>query len=358
MPPISIPTLAEVAPAMAACRAALREGSYTFFAASLLLPRDVRGPASVLYAFCRMADDAVDQGSDKAAAVAMLRARLAALEADPMPQDRALAAVMSHFGIPRAVPEALLEGFHWDAQERRYESLEDLHGYAARVAGTVGAMMALVMGTREPRAVARAVELGIAMQLSNIARDVGEDARAGRLYLPLQWLREAGIDPDAWLARPDFSPALAGVIQRLLEEADLLYDRAGAGVARLPLACRPGINAARLLYAAIGHEVRENGFDSVTVRAVVPRVRKARLLVQAATGLLPSDAALDQPAVPAGRFLVDAVAAHALPVRAASGTPWWQVGHRVGERAEWTLDLFERLARQDQLADLGRGGVR
>src|SRR6476646_3033092 len=99
---------------MAACRSALRAASYTFFAASLLLPRDVRGPASVLYAFCRMADDAVDQGSDKVAAVAMLRARLEALASDPLPQDRALAAVMAHFGIPRAIPEALLEGFQWD----------------------------------------------------------------------------------------------------------------------------------------------------------------------------------------------------------------------------------------------------
>jgi phytoene synthase len=349
MPPIAVPTLADVAPAMAACRAALREGSYTFFAASLLLPREVREPASVLYAFCRMADDAVDQGSDKAAAVAMLRARLALLATQPLPQDRALAAVMAHFGIPHAVPEALLEGFHWDAQERRYDTLDDLHGYAARVAGTVGAMMALVMGTREPRAVARAVELGIAMQLSNIARDVGEDARAGRLYLPVQWMREAGIDPDAWLAQPRFSPALASVVQRLLDEADHLYARAGAGVARLPLACRPGINAARLLYAAIGHRVRENRFDSVSVRAVVPRARKARLLLQAATGLLPSDAALAQPCVPAGRFLVDAVAAHAMPARRPDAATWWQ----VGQRAEWTLDLFDRLARQDRAGDTG-----
>ncbi|RYZ01052.1 MAG: phytoene/squalene synthase family protein, partial [Comamonadaceae bacterium] len=83
---------------MAACRAALREGSYTFFAASLLLPAAVRGPASVLYAFCRMADDAVDQGDDKASAVAVLRARLATLDCDPLPQDRPLAAVMAHFG--------------------------------------------------------------------------------------------------------------------------------------------------------------------------------------------------------------------------------------------------------------------
>ena len=122
--------------------------------------------------------------------------------------DRALAQVVRRFNIPAQLPEALLEGFEWDAAERRYETLADLHAYAARVAGTVGAMMALLMallmgvlmGVRSAAGLARACDLGVAMQLSNIARDVGEHARSGRLYLPRQWLRDAGIDPDAWLA--------------------------------------------------------------------------------------------------------------------------------------------------------------
>ena len=92
-------------------------------------------------------------------------------------------------------------------------------------------MMALLMGARAPHLLARACDLGVAMQLTNIARDVGEDARAGRLYLPLAWLREAGIDPDAWLTRPAFTPALGDVVRRLLQQADVLYARAGAGIA-------------------------------------------------------------------------------------------------------------------------------
>jgi phytoene synthase len=123
--------------------------------------------------------------------------------------DRALACVVHQVGIPRILLDALLEGFAWDAEGRQYETLEDLHDYAARVAGTVGAMMSMVMSTRTPSALARACELGLAMQLTNIARDVGEDARAGRLFLPRQWLREAGVDPDAWLQQPEFSPAIA-----------------------------------------------------------------------------------------------------------------------------------------------------
>lgn len=262
---------------IALCRASLRHGSRSFLAASLLLPREVRDAACALYAFCRMADDAVDQqGTDEAAAVAMLRARLAciyepgaAASALPMAADRALAGVVAHFDIPRALPEALIEGFAWDAAGRSYDTLEQLQDYAARVAGTVGAMMALIMRVRSPDAVARACDLGVAMQLSNIARDVGEDAAMGRLYLPRQWMREAGIDPQAWLARPVFTPALASVVQRLLAAADALYARVGSGVAQLPLACRPGINAARFLYADIGRQVQRAGCDSKIGRAHV-----------------------------------------------------------------------------------------
>ena len=125
-------------------------------------------------------------------------------------------------------------------------------------------MMTLVMGQRSPEIVARACDLGVAMQLTNIARDVGEDARAGRLYLPLSWLREAGIDPEAWLAKPVFTPEIAAIVQRLLDAADVLYARATLGIANLPLACRPGIYAARALYAEIGRELERGGLDSVS----------------------------------------------------------------------------------------------
>jgi phytoene synthase len=355
------PLSAQAVADMAECRAALREGSYTFFAASLLLPRAVREPASALYAFCRLADDAVDNGHDKQAAVARLRVRLDAAyrgQAQAVVADRALAAVVAHFDIPRALPEALLEGFEWDAGGRRYETLEDLQGYAARVAGTVGAMMALLMGVRSTDGVARACDLGVAMQLSNIARDVGEDARMGRLYLPLQWLREAGIDPDAWLARPVFNDGIAAVVRRLLDAADVLYRRVDSGVAQLPLACRPGINAARFLYAEIGHEVARRGLDSVSQRAVVPRSRKAWLLAGAVVSLNPRHAAQAQPCLPATRFLVDAAAMPAklqgaAPVR--RGAPWWRVSQRVAERGVWVIDLFERLERREQTARMPAG---
>ncbi|MCU0932832.1 MAG: phytoene/squalene synthase family protein [Serpentinimonas sp.] len=240
---------------MAACRAALREGSYTFYAASLILPPSIREPASALYAFCRLADDVVDNGHNPHAAVALLRRRLdlayrpaptgtGALHEFSEPVDRAMAALVQEFDIPRTLPEALLDGFEWDANGRRYETLEDVQDYAARVAGSVGAMMALLMGVRSPQGLARACDLGVAMQLSNIARDVGEDARMGRLYLPRQWLREAGVDPDLWLAQPEFTPAIAIVVQRLTRKLAAKWHGAGAIRCRsapwCPAHARPG----------------------------------------------------------------------------------------------------------------------
>ncbi len=242
----------------------IRQGSRSFFAASLLLPLEMRGPAYTLYAFCRLADDAVDNGGSTESALARLSDRLERAYAGrplPAPADRAFADLVADYAIPRALPEALLEGLAWDAEGRRYDDLSALNAYAARVAGTVGVMMALLMGARAPGVLARACELGVAMQFTNIARDVGEDARMGRIYLPLAWLRDAGIDPDAWLARPCFDARLGGVVQRLLSVADALYDRAIPGIAALPWACRPGILAARMLYAEIGRELERSGLE-------------------------------------------------------------------------------------------------
>jgi phytoene synthase len=335
---------------LAQCHAALRQGSRSFHAAALLLPREVREPASALYAFCRLADDVVDLAGGGSHAVEQLRERLDCAYAGrpaAFAADRSLADAVARFGIPRALLDALIEGFEWDAAGRRYESLDDLHAYAARVAGTVGAMMALLMGVDDREALARACELGIAMQLTNIARDVGEDARAGRLYLPLSWLREAGIDAEAWLAAPAFGPALAGVIRRLLDAADALYRRVDAGVARLRPSCRPGINAARTIYAEIGHELARAGYDSVNRRAVVPAGRKAVLLLRALTasaGTHGSGTAA-VPVLGPAAFLVDAAAARTRTQPPAPEEAWWKFTTRYGK----VIDLFQRLERRDQL---------
>jgi phytoene synthase len=320
---------------IAACRTLLCSGSRSFFAASLLLPGRVRAPATALYAFCRVADDLIDLGDDPMAALDQLNERLdAAYEGRPWadPVDRAFAAAVTAYQIPRTLPAALIEGMAWDAQGRRYANFDELLDYAARVAGAVGVMMALVMGVSDASALARAADLGVAMQLTNIARDVGEDAAAGRLFLPLDWMDEAQVDVAAFLAAPACTRQVAGLIKRLLDEAAGFYARGMAGVPALPLDCRTGIAAAGRIYAAIGAEVAAAGYDSITRRARVRGGRKMLLALRAVTDSFGWNEA-DGPPAFANAFLVNAAAREAEPPAIVK-----------------LLTLFERLERSQREA--------
>ena len=297
-----------------ACERLMRCGSHSFFAASRILPKRFRIAATAIYAFCRVADDAVDEmppGASIDIVMAYLHERLEAIyrnEPFCIDADIAFAAVVHEYEIPKEIPLALLEGFQWDASQRSYETIEEVYAYSARVAGTVGAMMTLVMGGRSSKTVARACELGVAMQLTNIARDVGEDARRKRIYLPLQWLRQAGIDPERFLRSPQYTPALGRVVQRLLKAADQLYVRAETGIASLPRDCRASIMAARLIYADIGRMVRKNSYDSISKRGMTGKARKLWLMSRAlgAGAVAPQKDFLLKP-LPEIQFLVSAI---------------------------------------------------
>ncbi|MDF1564126.1 MAG: phytoene/squalene synthase family protein [Deltaproteobacteria bacterium] len=265
------------------CRQTLAAGSKTFHAASRALPARLQDPVTALYTFCRIADDLVDDGPSPAEGVRILEGMLDRAYAGApgdSPTERALAWVVGEHRLPRPALDALIEGFVWDAEGRRYETLDEVRAYGVRVAGTVGVMMTLLMGRRAPEVLARACDLGVAMQLTNIARDVGEDARRGRIYLPEAWLRAEGVDPDALRAEPRFSPGVGKVVEALLEEAERLYRSADQGIPHLPRDGRVAIRAARLIYSDIGREIRRRGFDSVSGRAVVSRPRKAWLLLR------------------------------------------------------------------------------
>ncbi|MBB5516898.1 phytoene synthase [Rubricella aquisinus] len=328
---------------IAECREAIRHGSRSFHAASHLLPKDVREAALALYAFCRLADDAVDLRDDKAAAVLRLRDRLDHIyDGTPIDAaaDRAFSRVVHQYEMPKALPDALIEGLAWDATEREYETLSDLRAYSARVASAVGAMMCVIMKVRNGDALARACDMGVAMQLTNIARDVGEDARMGRVYLPLDWLAEEGIDKAAFLADPVATPAIRRLVARLLREAERLYLRSEAGIAALPVRCRPAIYACRHIYAAIGAEVARAGYDSISTRAHTSTGRKLALLAQSgvnagATVLLGRQATLYANPLPEVAFLVEAAAR-----RADRQT--------VADRVDRMMDLFAELERRDR----------
>jgi phytoene synthase len=328
----------------------MRQGSKSFYAASRLLPVVYRLPVFALYAFCRVTDDEVD-GSDQIHQVmADLRERLVAVyDSRPRPllADQAFAQVVHHYQLPQALPSALLEGFEWDAQGRRYETVEDLCDYGARVAGSVGAMMALIMGVREPWAMARACELGVAMQLTNIARDVGEDAAMGRCYLPRQWMRQEGIDPEVWLQRPNYQAGIARVVSRLLAYADGLYARAEQGISALPRGCRPAIFSARTIYADIGRSIARLKFNSVDHRAVVSKGQKLLRVVQAMPSYLVAPA-WRRGHEPLGsvRFLVEA----ALPSMAVIAPK------TLSDKAGWMIDLLLELERRDRSLASGSSG--
>lgn len=294
------------------CRDLLQQGSKSFHAASLLLPPRIIRAAAPLYAFCRVADDTIDLSRNTPEGLAILEKRLSAIVSGcpgDVPVDRAFAAVLEQYQIPTDLPRALLEGFEWETERREYQTLSDVYAYSARVAGAVGAMMTLIMGRRDQLTLRYATDLGVAMQLTNIARDVGEDARRGRIYLPLEWLRDRGVDPARFKEHPSFTPALGAVVRDLLDRADRLYHRASTGISRLPTGCRPAIYAARYIYADIGRVIAEQQFDSVSSRAVTTPARKALLLAKSVAvslraGSAPGDEA---PGLDETEFLVRSV---------------------------------------------------
>jgi phytoene synthase len=323
----------------------IRTGSKSFFLASHLLPPALRDAVYALYAFCREADDAIDDGADPFLALSIFEARLDAVYKSRLPNnavDRALSRVVKDYALPQELLEALLQGFAWDAQSRAYKDLAGVYGYGVRVAGSVGIMMALLMGVRDSGLLARAADLGVAMQLTNIARDVGEDAVAGRVYLPMRWLREVDLSPQMLVQNPTFSPELGSVVARLLSAAECLYARADSGIAGLPARCRPGIYAARKLYSGIGHELLRRGGDSVSRRTVLPAHRKLMLTLGSLIPPRVNPAHLHAEPLPQVRYLIRAV--ERLPSQTVAGGP---PPTATGD-IDWVLGVFAELEKRDR----------
>ena len=256
-------------------RAIIRQHSKSFALAARLLSPVVRGRAERLSAWCRYADDAIDHApSPSAAGVALaeLRAELDVIYSGRAPATAAgqmLKAVVEGIRLPREYPEELLNGMAMDAAGQRYRTLDELLPYCHRVAGVVGLMMCHAMGVADDRAALHAGHLGVAMQLTNIARDVAEDWAKGRLYLPADWL---GGDPA--VGQPLDDSTTAPAIRRLLEVADRYYQSADAGLPHLDRRSRLAVRTARAVYAAIGTAVRRNGCRPSAGRAVTSTATK------------------------------------------------------------------------------------
>ncbi|WP_338770309.1 15-cis-phytoene synthase CrtB [Massilia sp. METH4] len=268
-------------------------GSKSFAAAAKLFDPATRRSVLMLYAWCRHCDDVVD-GQDLgfgSAAPAPEEAQrlLGTLEDDTRRayagetmQDPACAAfqeVALRHGIAPRFAFDHLAGFAMDAHQQRYETIDDTLRYCYHVAGVVGLMMASIMGAKEEAVLDRACDLGLAFQLTNIARDIVDDAAIGRVYLPAQWLREAGI-PAGEIAMPRHRAALARVAARLVEHAEPYYDSAADGIAALPLRSAWAIATARYVYRQIGIEVKRRGAHAWDERVGTSKAMKLWLLAK------------------------------------------------------------------------------
>jgi phytoene synthase len=254
-------------------RQSIAEGSKSFALASRLFDRPTREKAWLLYAWCRRCDDLADghdrDGSlklDEATAQHRIEAirvlTRRALEGQPTadPAFDALGQVAVEARLTEDMTDDVIDGFALDATGWRPRSEADLMRYAFQVAGAVGVMMARVMGVPadDHDALDRAFDLGLAFQLTNIARDLCEDDAAGRCYLPVEWLAEADIPPGEHM-RPPYREALVGLVARLLGLAEAHEAAARWGANRLPFRQRWAVLAAASIYDAIGREVRTLG---------------------------------------------------------------------------------------------------
>jgi phytoene synthase len=265
--------------AYACCDAITAEHSHSFYLATRLLPPDKRRSVRALYAFCRVSDNLVDcPGANVAAQLAAWRAR--ALSSEPPPDDRvaiAWADTRRRYRIPLRYAEQLIEGVACDLHYNRYRTFDDLAAYAYGVASTVGLMSMYIIGFTDMRAIRYAIKLGVALQITNILRDVGEDWRAGRVYLPQEELAAFNLS-EADLAAGQVDDRWRDFMRFQIERNRRLYGEAWRGIAMLNRDGRFAIAAAGDLYRAILSEIEANDYDVFNCRAHVGTWDKLRRL--------------------------------------------------------------------------------
>lgn len=284
----------------AGARADFKAGSKSFAAAALLFDRNTRRDTTLLYAWCRHCDDVVDNqvlgfgavgaAQDPAAAIALLReqTRLAFVgQAAPGTVFAGLQAVAARCAIPERFAREHLLGFAMDVDGRQYATIEDTLDYCYHVAGVVGLMMGHVMGVRDDTTMQRACDLGIAFQLTNIARDLVEDAARGRVYVPDQWLAQEGI-AGRDIGRADAAPALARIAARLIDLSQQYYSSARVGVDALSWRSAMAVGTAARVYRHIGLKILRRGDQAWLQRVHTGSGIKLALAIRAALSVIDS----------------------------------------------------------------------
>jgi phytoene synthase len=269
------------------CQEKAAESGSSFYYSFLFLPRQRRRAITALYAFCREVDDAVDNCHDVSIArvkLAWWRGEVAALYADKAshPVSRALAAALPHFNLPQEHLLEIIDGMEMDLDQVRYQDFKALHLYCYRVASVVGLLAAEIFGYQDRRTLKYAHDLGLAFQLTNIIRDVGEDARRGRIYLPLDELARFGVSEDDILESRN-SDGFKTLMEFQADRAIATYDRA---LAELPDCDRKAQRAGLIMaaiYRTVLDEIAEDGFHVLDRHMSLPPLRKLWIAARAWT---------------------------------------------------------------------------
>jgi 15-cis-phytoene synthase len=263
------------------CEGMTREHSKSFYFSSQLLPPAKRRAVRALYAFCRTSDDLVDlPGTEGADLTRALACWVALVHSPHAPHHHpilpAWSDMVAQYSIPQALVDELLAGIAMDLTVHRYATFDELWVYCYRVASVVGLLSMQIIGHAEG-ATPYAVKLGVALQLTNILRDVGEDARRGRVYLPQEDLERFGLtDADILEGRRD--DRFRDLMRFEIARAQQLYDEAWAGISLLSADSQLAIGAASEVYRAILANIEKNDYDVFTRRAHVSLVEKLRIL--------------------------------------------------------------------------------
>lgn len=267
------------------CQQKTRESGSSFTLSFRVLPSDKRNAMTALYAFCREVDDVVDECTDYQIAqtkLAWWKQEIQRLfhETPQHPVTQALRPVITQFGLQESHFIEIIDGMQMDTQYNRYADFEQLQLYCYRVASVVGLLSAQIFGYHNPQTQGYAHDLGMAFQLTNIIRDVGEDARRGRIYLPLDELEAAGVTEDQIL-RSQRSPQLQALLMQQIDRAEHYYDKALSQLATEDRkAQRPGLMMAAI-YRALLNEIRQEPQLVLTHKIALPPFRKLTLALGA-----------------------------------------------------------------------------
>lgn len=271
------------------CKSLMAKGSLSFYLASRFLPKSAREPIYFLYAWCRYADDFIDEathlGHDELLKrVALLRQKTHSCYTDQVenhPVFQAFSHVVKTYEIPEAYPMALLDGMEMDATGFHYKTFTDLSRYCYAVAGAVGLMCCHIFGIRSEKALVSADALGRAMQLTNIARDILDDARLDRVYIPDDWFPDGIPLGPKELLSPEARPVMCELAQKLVNRAEIYYQQGEKGLNDLPFQVSLAVASARWIYAEIGYKVLTKGSKAWDKRVWVPLSKKLFLAVKA-----------------------------------------------------------------------------